>query len=105
MNPQEINKKYFEKFVHPHPHFSPLLLKQLQTPEQFYHVFNSTQKPYVVYDKESFYALYPNFDIDFYKKKYLNLETSDNDVFQHYCNIGSKSGYKINPKRYKITKN
>ena len=57
------------------------------------------EKKYVIYNKNSFYELYPDFDLDYYKSKYFNKSTlSDIEIFHHYHFIGSKHRYTFSNK-------
>ena len=58
------------------------------------------EKKYVIYNKNSFYELYPDFDLDYYKSKYFNKSTlSDIEIFHHYHCIGSKERYTLSNKK------
>jgi hypothetical protein len=61
--------------------------------------FNSRGKPYYICNKESFYKLYPDFDLSYYKARYFdNIELSDIDLLKHYHLIGKYEQYATNNK-------
>ena len=49
--------------------------------------YKKNRLPYYIYSYESFFTIYNDFDIKFYKNKY-NLYGSDTDIMYHYHTIG-----------------
>lgn len=61
--------------------------------------FNSRGKPYYICNKDSFYKLYPDFDITYYKNRYFqNSEISEIDLLKHYHLTGKYEHYATNNK-------
>lgn len=58
------------------------------------------EKKFIIYNKNSFYELYPDFDLDYYKSKYFNKSSmSDMEILHHYHFVGSKERYTYSSKK------
>ena len=69
--------------------------------EEFYNFYKVHEKVYFVYDKNTFYKFYKNFDLDFYRERYFNDQDDkdDIDILVYYHTEGVHLGHKINKKR------
>jgi len=94
-----INQKYFER-IDLGEHTSALIIKHVRNFHMFKEIYERTKKPYFIYDKESFYKYYTNFDLEFYKKKYFSdSNMSDLDIMAFYHTRGVHIGHKPNRKQ------
>jgi hypothetical protein len=81
----DINKKYFTDYKG--IHFCSYCVRTFTSFSQFSTHYKTTEKMFYVYDTDTFYMFYKNFDIVFYKEKYFkNVDVKDIDILSHSWN-------------------
>ena len=60
--------------------------------------FSFRKGNYHIYNKESFYKYFNDFDLEYYKKTYCNDLSDEFKILNHYYTIGRKNGYSVNSK-------
>jgi hypothetical protein len=84
-----IIDNYINRLDISHPLYSKTqdgdAFRNISTNTELKSYFNSRGKLYYICNKESFYKLYPDFDLSYYKNRYFqNTELSDMDLLKHY---------------------
>jgi len=107
------NQKYFEydyvidnytnRFDVSHPLYSKTqdgnAFRNISSNPELKYYFNSRAKPYYICSKESFYNLYPDFDLSYYKNRYFqNTKLTDFELLKHYHLTGKYEQYATNSK-------
>jgi hypothetical protein len=98
-----IIDNYTNRFDVSHPLYSKIEdsydFRNISTNIELKTYFNSRGKPYYICNKESFYKLYPDFDLSYYKSRYFqNTELSNMDLLKHYHLTGKYKQYASNSK-------
>jgi hypothetical protein len=86
-----------------HPLFSKIQdsydFRNISTNIELKSYFNSREKPYYICSKESFYNLYPDFNLSYYKNRYFqNTKLSEIELLKHYHLTGKYKQYATNSK-------
>ena len=94
---------YINRFDVSHPLYNKTLdgeaFRNISTNIELKSYFNSRGKSYYICNKDSFYNLYPDFDLSYYKNRYFqDTELSDIDLLKHYHLIGKYKQYATNNK-------
>lgn len=71
--------------------------KNISTFDELKLAYYTNYKPYYIYNEESFYLLYPDFDVEYYRNKYFNnIDISEFELLKHYHTIGIYQRYTTN---------
>ena len=75
------------------------LLRKIDKYNELLNYNEKYQKKFFIYNRESFYKLYSDFNLEFYKNKYFNnSDKSDFDIMLYYHTHGKYNGDLINNK-------
>ena len=94
---------YVNRFDVSHPLYSKMEdsndFRNISTNIELKSYFNSREKPYYICNKDSFYKLYPDFDLSYYKNRYFqNTELTEMELLKNYHLIGKYKQYATNSK-------
>jgi len=94
---------YIKRFDISHPLYNNTqdgdAFRNISTNAELKLYFNSRQKPYYICSIESFYNLYPDFNLSYYKNRYFqNTQLTDFELLKHYHLTGKYKQYASNSK-------